>query len=107
MSARSFRHNAANEPRENSALSEDRPFGGAASSGAPFDECTRACEPYVAPDPDLTGALAESIAALRCVTCGDRLDPADRDNRTRPAGWNRAGRTDCGKCVRGMGRGAS
>jgi hypothetical protein len=37
-----------------------------------------------------------------CVTCGDILDPLDTDNFTRPEGFNKAGRTDCGLCMRLM-----
>jgi len=75
-----------------------------------FDSCTRASEPAAPePDRDLSPILQESIErerASKCVTCGDALDPADPDNFLRPAGFNKAGRTDCGTCVRGM-RGAS
>jgi hypothetical protein len=76
-----------------------------------FDSCTRASDPYIAPDPDLAPIMEESIqremdrrAAERCVTCGDPLDMADADNFTRRPGMNKAGRIDCGKCVRGMRR---
>lgn len=40
----------------------------------------------------------------RCAFCGDILDPNDADNMLRAPGTPKAGRTDCGRCVRGMRR---
>lgn len=50
--------------------------------------------------------LCESCYAEKlesgCVLCGDAIDPNDADNATRAVGTPKAGRVDCGKCIRLM-----
>ena len=86
--------------------------------------CDAACDPSAPPTPevDLTPALAASIERAKahndmkdlasalgatfyvsgeyCATCGDLIDQNDADNQTR-TGY-KAGRIDCGSCVRLM-----